>query len=76
MSSLLSLKQAPDSKGRIQKITPESAGWKYVGFEVFMLKSGKSLEQKTTVRKFVLYWFPEKPISKQVMIHGIIWESV
>jgi 5-deoxy-glucuronate isomerase len=41
MSSLLSRKQAPDSKGGIQKITPESAGWKYVGFEVFMLKPGR-----------------------------------
>ena len=54
MSSLLSRKQAPDSKGRIQKITPESAGWKYVGFEVFMLKSGESLEQKTGVREICL----------------------
>ena len=54
MSSLLSRKQAPDSKGRIQKITPESSGWKYVGFEVFMLKSGESLEQKTGVREICL----------------------
>ena len=54
MSSLLSRNQTPDSKGRIQNITPESAGWKYVGFEVFMLKSGKSLEQKTTVREICL----------------------
>ena len=51
MSSLLSCKQAPDSKGRIQKITPESAGWEYVGFEVFMLKSGESLKQETGVRE-------------------------
>ena len=41
MSSLLSRKQAPDSKGRIQKITPELAGWKYVGFEVYILQSGE-----------------------------------
>ena len=54
MSSLLSRKLAPDSKGRIQKITPESAGWGYVGFEVFMLKSGESLEQKTGVREICL----------------------
>ena len=54
MSSLLSRKLVPDSKGRIQKITPESAGWKYVGFEVFLLKSGESLEQKTGVREVCL----------------------
>ena len=54
MSTLLSRKKAPDSNGCIQKITPESAGWKYVGFEVFMLKSGESLEQKTGVREICL----------------------
>ena len=54
MSSLLSRKQAPDSKGGIQKITPESAGWKYVGFEVFMLKSGETLKQETGVREICL----------------------
>jgi len=54
LSTLLSRKQAPDSKGRIQQITPESAGWKYVGFEVFMLKSGESLKQETGVREVYL----------------------
>jgi len=54
MSSLLSRKQIPDSKGCIQKITPESAGWKYVGFEVFMLKSGETLKQETGVREVCL----------------------
>ena len=54
MSTLLSRKQDPDSKGRIQKITPESSGWKYVGFEVFILKSGESLEQKTGAREICL----------------------
>ena len=54
MSYLLSRKQAPDSMGRIQKITPELAGWKYVGFEVFMLKSGESLKQETGVREVCL----------------------
>ena len=54
MTSLLSRKQAPDSKGRIQKITPESAGWKYVGFEVFIIKSGESLKQQTGEREVCL----------------------
>ena len=54
MSTLLSRKQTPDSNGLIQKITPESAGWKYVGFEVFMLNSGDSLKQMTGVREVCL----------------------
>lgn len=41
MSHLHSRPTAPDSKGRIQNITPESANWEYVGFEVVLLKAGE-----------------------------------
>jgi len=43
MSHLLSRASAPDEKGCIQKITPESANWKYVGFEMYKLAAGESL---------------------------------
>lgn len=32
---------APDAEGRVLAITPESAGWKYVGFEVRRLLAGQ-----------------------------------
>ena len=35
---------APDAEGRILAITPESAGWKYVGFEVRRLGAGQRVE--------------------------------
>jgi 5-deoxy-glucuronate isomerase len=54
MTSLLSRVQPINSEGRIQNITPESAGWKYVGFDVFKLKSGQSLQQKTGSREVCL----------------------
>ena len=54
MTSLLSRVQPINSEGRIQNITPESAGWKYVGFDVFKLKSGQSLQQKTGSREACL----------------------
>ena len=47
MSKLLSRAQTPDAEGRIQHITPESAGWTYVGFDVYQLKAGQSLKQNT-----------------------------
>jgi len=47
MSRLLSKASAPDVQGCIQRITPESAGWDYVGFEVYSLKPGQALEQAT-----------------------------
>ncbi len=54
MTSLLSRVQPINSEGRIQNITPESAGWKYVGFDVFKFKSGQSLSLETADREVCL----------------------
>ncbi|KXF83538.1 5-deoxy-glucuronate isomerase [Enterovibrio coralii] len=43
MSTLLSKRTALDAQGRFQCITPESAGWEYVGFEAYSLDEGQSL---------------------------------
>ncbi|MEE1656066.1 5-deoxy-glucuronate isomerase [Microvirga sp. CF3062] len=51
MSKLLVKPSAPDGQGRIHAITPQSAGWTYVGFEVYRLKSGQSLKQATGDRE-------------------------
>jgi 5-deoxy-glucuronate isomerase len=45
--SLLRHPLPPDASGRVHGITPEDAGWKYVGFEVFDLRAGKSLDGDT-----------------------------
>lgn len=39
-SQLLVRRQAPDAEGRTVTVTPESAGWKYVGFEARQLDAG------------------------------------
>lgn len=54
MSKLLSRAQAPDENGRIQNVTPESAGWEYVGFQVFTLKKGESVKQQTGTNEVCL----------------------
>ncbi|WP_088344766.1 MULTISPECIES: 5-deoxy-glucuronate isomerase [Rhodomicrobium] len=43
MSKLLLHPRDADAEGRIHAITPESAGWRYVGFEVFRLGAGQRL---------------------------------
>jgi len=73
MSTLLSRKKAPDSNGLIQKITPESAGWKYVGFEVFILNTGESLKQVTGVREVCLVLVSGKANVKSL---GKTWENL
>lgn len=47
MSRLLVKPTTPDENGRVLQITPETAGWDYIGFEVFHLKAGQSLAQTT-----------------------------
>lgn len=37
----------PDTDGRVLSITPKSADWQYVGFEVFRLSAGQQLRQET-----------------------------
>ncbi|MGF1873593.1 5-deoxy-glucuronate isomerase [Photobacterium indicum] len=44
MSRLLSKYAKADRQGRTQSITPENAGWGYVGFEVYELEKGQHLE--------------------------------
>lgn len=41
----------PDGEGCVLAITPESAGWRYVGFEVFTLKAGQRLVRETGDRE-------------------------
>jgi 5-deoxy-glucuronate isomerase len=37
----------PDRDGSLLKITPQSAGWEYVGFEVLRLEAGRSVDRRT-----------------------------
>ncbi|PKF50006.1 5-deoxy-glucuronate isomerase [Enterovibrio nigricans] len=43
MSELLNKRKPLDIHGRFQHITPEFAGWKHVGFEVYTLEAAQSL---------------------------------
>jgi 5-deoxy-glucuronate isomerase len=47
MSDLLVTGGGTPEAGSVIKVTPESAGWDYVGFEVFRLEDGQTLEQQT-----------------------------
>ena len=37
----------PDEQGSVLKVTPPSAGWEYVGFEVLRLADGRTVERDT-----------------------------
>jgi 5-deoxy-glucuronate isomerase len=44
---LIRPKKNPDLDGNVIKLTPESAGWKYVGFEVYKVEQGKTFEKES-----------------------------
>ena len=46
MTDLLVKPSAPDGERCILDITPESAGWKYVGFAVFRMEEGDVLQRR------------------------------
>jgi 5-deoxy-glucuronate isomerase len=47
MSHLIVPSQQPDHEGNVLRVTPESAGWEYIGFEVYVLKKGQTLRKET-----------------------------
>ncbi|PTM57911.1 5-deoxy-glucuronate isomerase [Desmospora activa] len=47
MSDLIVASGKPDQSGNVLRITPESAGWQYVGFEVYTLQQGQTWQQHT-----------------------------
>lgn len=44
---IVSPEAAPSEEGTVLRVTPESAGWTYVGFEVVKLSEGQSLSRET-----------------------------
>ena len=54
MSELLLKNHAPDPTGLVHRVTPESAGWGHVGFELYRLQPGQSLEAATAGREVCL----------------------
>lgn len=47
MPDLLVKPRNPDADGEVLSVSPESAGWRHVGFKVFKLKPGQSLARET-----------------------------
>lgn len=54
MSKLLCKRKAPDNSGRVHHITPETANWSYVGFDLYELAPGQSLARQTGQREVCL----------------------
>ncbi|MCY7616854.1 5-deoxy-glucuronate isomerase [Bacillus pumilus] len=54
MTDLIVPAQQRDKEGKVLSITPESAGWEYIGFDVYTLSKGETLHRKTGDREVCL----------------------
>lgn len=54
MSGLLLKSHAPDADGLVHRVTPASAGWRHVGFELYRLEPGQRLAAETGEREACL----------------------
>jgi 5-deoxy-glucuronate isomerase len=54
MSELLLRHHDPDARGLVHRVTPESAGWGHVGFELYRLAPGQTLERETGAQEACL----------------------
>ncbi|MBC8267701.1 MAG: 5-deoxy-glucuronate isomerase [Rhodospirillaceae bacterium] len=54
MSKLLCKRTGPDETGRVHHITPQSANWGYVGFDLYELAPGQSVANETADREVCL----------------------
>jgi 5-deoxy-glucuronate isomerase len=62
--SRLHLRQTqPDHGHRTVRITPESAGWEYVGFELYRLSAGQSASEETGDREHCLVFVTGRGIA-------------
>ncbi|WP_373327749.1 5-deoxy-glucuronate isomerase, partial [Cronobacter turicensis] len=48
------LAKAQRDARHLQHITPESAGWRYIGFDVWMLKQGETVTLESGDRELCL----------------------
>ena len=54
MANLLVKAKKPGADGLALSVTPESAGWKYVGFQVYRRAAGQELDWKIAGRETCL----------------------
>jgi len=73
MTSHLLSKPSDLGDGCVQRVTPESAGWGFVGFEVFRLKEGESLSRSLTDTEVCLVAVTG---TMNVAVGGDVWTSI
>ena len=70
---LLRKRGEPDAEGLVHRVTPEDAGWGYVGFELYRLLPGQTVERATGEREACLVLLAGRA---DVTAGGQAWEAI
>ena len=73
MSELLLRHHAPDAGGLVHHVTPASAGWTYVGFDLWRLQPGQTVAQATGEREACLVIVGGKA---DIAVGGQVWQGM
>lgn len=77
MSKLLVSPQPRDEQGKVISVTPQSAGWKYVGFELYSLQPGETLQNDTNEQEVCLVLLSGKAeISTSTKSFGVLGQRM
>jgi 5-deoxy-glucuronate isomerase len=77
MKSLKIRPEAPDAKGRTIHVTPGTAGWTYLGFDLCRLKPGQSARGNTQDREVCLVLISGKAaIGAEGQYYGVLGERM
>jgi 5-deoxy-glucuronate isomerase len=73
MNRLVISSHTPNGEGNVVRVTPESAGWKYIGFEVYVLQKGQKLRKETANQEACLVLLSGKA---NVLTQHKQWENI
>jgi 5-deoxy-glucuronate isomerase len=73
LTDLLLKSHAPDASGLVHRVTPESAGWTHVGFELWRLQPGQRLERPAGERETCLVLLGGRA---EIAAGRQVWEDV
>ena len=65
------LKKPTGSHGKIHDISPQKAGWSYVGFGLYHLRAGEVAEEQCGDNEVILVLVEGRPESAPELTHAI-----
>ena len=74
MTELHLRNHAPDAQGLVHRVTPASAGWNYVGFDLWRLHAGQSVDLATEADEWCIVLISGR--CDVAIAEGPVWQNI